>query len=162
MATKKTIAIIGATEKNGVEITRQFAGKDYRLLLISKDKKQLSALLKDLSTRQSKADIESIDCVKDGCWEADVIILAVPLCDEKEAAERMREVATQKIVVLVSDNEEELKMLQQILPHSKLVKVYGDFAAKEIFIEGNNQEVNEEISDIFHQADYNITINQQL
>jgi hypothetical protein len=161
MATKKTIAIIGATEKNGRQITSQFAQKDYRLLLISNDTDQLSVLSKSLTTTQLIAEIEPIACVKDGCWEADIIILAVPLCDEKEAAERMREVATQKIVALVSENEAELKTLQQLLPHSKLVKISGDFPSKEISIVGNNQEAKEEISDIFQNAGYKITIKQQ-
>ncbi|MEP6626847.1 MAG: NAD(P)-binding domain-containing protein [Ginsengibacter sp.] len=160
MAIKKTIAIVGATEKNGVEITHQFAQHDYRLLLISNDPAKLDLLTKALSEENFKAEIKSISCVKDGCWEADIIVLAVPLCEEKEVAERMKEVATQKTVVLVSENTDELASLQQILPYSKLVRVSGDFQTKEISAEVQDVDADEEILNILKDAGFKISINK--
>ena len=160
MAIKKTIAIVGATEIKGVEITHQFAQHDYRLLLISNDPAKLDLLTKALSEENFKAEIESIACVKDGCWEADIIILAVPLCEEKEAAERMKEVATQKTVVLVSENADELASLQHILPYSKLVRVSGDFHTKEISAGLQDGDADEEILDILQDAGFKISINK--
>jgi predicted dinucleotide-binding enzyme len=160
MAIKKTIAIVGATEKNGVEITHQFAQHDYRLLLISNDSTKLDLLTKALSEGNFKAEIESIACVKDGCWEADIIILAVPLCEEKEAAERMKEVATQKTVVLVSENTDELESLQHILPYSKLIRVSGDFQSKEITDEVQDGDADAEILNILQDAGFKISIDK--
>ena len=156
MSVKKTIAIVGATEKNGTEITTRFAQTDYRLLLVSNDINKLTQLSKNISENKPKAEIDSIECVKDGCWEADIIILAVPSHEEKIVAEMMKEVATQKIVVSMSCQESQNIELQHLLPYSKLVKISGISQSKDISIEGNDEEANEEISNIFQNAGYHI------
>jgi len=150
MAVKKTIAIVGATEKAGVEIVNRFSGMPYRLLLVSNYAEQLSQLAIDISQKNPAAEIDTIECVKDGCWEADIIILAVPQCEEKQAAEMMKDVATQKIVVAVSNTE-----VENVLPYCKVVKI--SLAAKnEIILSGNNLAANEEIAKIFNQAGYHV------
>lgn len=125
----------------------------YRLLLVSNNAEQLSQLTKNISQQNPTAEIDTIECVKEGCWEADIIILAVPGCEEEHAAEMMKEVATQKIVVVLSNAG-----IEKVLPYSKVVSV-SDILANEIFISGNNETVNEEISGIFNQAGYHVTIN---
>ena len=154
MSVKKTIAIVGATEKTGREIASQFMQADYRLLLVSNNKDQLDYLSKSIKDKKPKAEIDSIDCVKDGCWEADIIILAIPFHEEEMVAEMMKEVATQKIVVSLSDDENTNGTLQQLLPYSRLVKVSGSINSKNIFISGDDEEANEEVSTIFKQAGY--------
>ncbi len=150
MAVRKTIAIVGATEKAGVEIVERFSGMPYRLLLVSNNAEQLSQLATDISRKNRNAEIDTLECVKDGCWEADIIILAVPACEEKQAAEMMKEVATQKIVVVVSNTE-----VEHFLPYCKVVKI--SFAAKnKMILSGNNLTANEEISKIFNQAGYQV------
>ncbi|HJY21890.1 MAG TPA: hypothetical protein VJ279_03335, partial [Hanamia sp.] len=87
-------------------------------------------------------------------WEADIIILAIPFHEEEMVAEMMKEVATQKIVVSLSDDENTNGTLQQLLPYSRLVKVSGSINSKNIFISGDDEEANEEVSTIFKQAGY--------
>jgi len=152
MAVKKTIAIVGATEKAGIEIANEFASEDYRLLLVSDNMEKLSDVTEKLSQKKPAAEIESIECVKDGCWEADIIVLAVAASEEKMVAEMMKEVATQKIVVVLSNAG-----VEQILPYSKIVMVSNISASNEIIISGNDKAVNEEISKIFNQAGYQVT-----
>ena len=154
MSVKKTIAIVGATEKTGREIAGHFMQADYRLLLVSNNKDQLDYLSKSIKDKKPKAEIDSIDCVKDGCWEADIIILTLPFHEEKIVAEMMKEVATQKIVVSISDDENINGTLQQLLPYSRLVKVSGILNAKKLLISGDDEEANEEVSTIFKQAGY--------
>lgn len=158
MSVKKTIAIVGATEKTGKIIAEKFSSLPYRLLLISNDSNELQKLSQDISGKRSVAEIDTIGCVKDGCWEADIIILAVRHCDENEAVEKMKEVATQKIVAEVSNKNDPAKDLQKMLPYSKLVKVSGDFDSEEIYISGEDEAVNEEISSIFNQAGFHSAI----
>lgn len=158
MAHKKSIAIIGATEKNGQEIATQLSQREYVLLLISNDKEALDHLSEKMKARPSKAEIYFIECVKDGCWEADIIVLAVPHNEEKMVAKLMKEVATQKIVVDFSDEENAGEGLNSILPYSKLVKVSGNFSTKEIVIRGDDEAVNEEISEILILAGYRVAI----
>lgn len=158
MSVRKSIAIVGATEKIGEEIATQFMNSNYSLLLISNNKDRLNYLAKKMADKKSKAEINFIECVKDGCWEADIIILAVPHDEEKKVAEIMKEVATQKIVVDISNEENACMKLQEILPYSKLVRVSGDFHLKKIIIKGDNETVNEEIREIFNQAGYHSVI----
>lgn len=154
MAVKKIIAIVGATEKTGAEIAKKFSCMPYRLLLVSNHEEQLSQLFQEISKQNPTAEIDTIGCVKDGCWEADIIILAVPQCEEKHIAEMMKEVATQKIVVALSNAE-----VEQVLPYSKVVTVSGILEHNEIFISGDDEAVNEEIVKIFNQGGYDITVN---
>ncbi|MEO8821464.1 MAG: NAD(P)-binding domain-containing protein [Ginsengibacter sp.] len=150
MALKKTLAIVGATEKNGRILVNQFACMPYRLLLVSNKLGELQQLSNDISKKYQEADLESLECVKDGCWEADIIVLAVPVEDIQKVAEVIKEVATQKIVVEISDQEQDINELKKILPNSKLVRILGNLQSKEIVIKGDNEIVNEEIMKIFN------------
>ena len=155
MGVKKAIAIVGATETAGRVIVNQFASMPYRLLLISHQPEKLNELTEKINKQYPGAEIESLECVKDGCWEADIIIIAVEAAEEKKVAELIKEVATQKIVLVVSQNENECKELEKVLPYSKIVKAFINQEKKEIFLSGSCETVNEEISKIFIQAGYN-------
>jgi predicted dinucleotide-binding enzyme len=134
MATPITIAIIGATGTMGSAITRSLNRSPYRLLLIAGNKEKLQRLLEEAG-KDSKADIEAIHCTVDACWEADMIIAAVPYLAEKKVAEKIRQVATGKIVISISNPADEVSFngsnisaaeeLQELLPHSKVVKAFN-------------------------------------
>ncbi len=156
MAIKKTIAIVGATGKLGRAIVNKFAFTPYRLLLVSPKINELEKLIATLNQQATVAEIEPIECVKDSCWEADIITIAVAPSEEKEVAELMKEVATQKIVVVVSENENQCKELENILPYSNIVKAIINSETNQVFLKGNNKTVNEEISTIFILAGYRI------
>ena len=85
-------------------------------------------------------------------------MLAVPCAEKKGVAELMHEVATQKIVVVFSNEERDAEELSKFLPYSKLVRVSGDIHTKSIIINGNDEAVNEEISEIFNEAGYHVSI----
>lgn len=154
---KKSIAIVGATEENGRSIAMKFASLPYRLLLVSTDFDEANHLRNDISPGMPETELEFLDCAKEGCWEADIIILAVPYERIGQVAERIKEVATQKIVVEVCNDNDISKKLIKILPYSKLVKVTGDLHSK-IKISGDDKAVNEEISEIFNLAGFQMAI----
>jgi predicted amino acid dehydrogenase len=158
MANKKTIAIVGATGNTGRAIVNQLASVPYRLLLFSNKSGELYQFTKDISKKYPGADVESIECVKDGCWEADIIVIAVADGEEKEVAILMKDVATQKIVVAVAQKENDCEELQKFLPYSKVLKAYINAETNEVLLSGKSETVNEEILDIFSQAGYNTTI----
>jgi predicted dinucleotide-binding enzyme len=162
MSVKKTIAIVGATENKGAEFANKLAGKGFRLLLISNDSEKLSHLSESIAADKPNAEVDTLECVKDGCWEADVIILSVACSEEKAVAGIIKEVATQKIVAIVSDERNLPEELQHILPYSRLVKVSFGSYLKEMIISGNNDDANEEIAEIFNQAGYHSIIAQSL
>lgn len=180
MKTKETIAIIGATGNMGSAIARNLAKHNYRLILMSRNAEELSELKDSLSTMNTKAMIDTNDCVKDVSWEADIIILASPYEGEKEIAEKIREVATGKIVISISNplnaNYSDLvtssdtsaaEELQKLLPNSKVVKAFNttfaaDFSSPVIdgkisdaFIAANNGNALEVVASIVAAAGFN-------
>jgi len=173
MATKKTIAVIGATGDMGCAFVKALSNSNYRLLLMSRDKNKVRKLSASLKEKNPVADVEVVECEREACWEADIVLMAVPYEAEKEVAEKIREVTTQKIVIDVSNplNEKYDRLitapgtsaaeeLQKELPNSKVVKAFNtnfstDFTpaikeSKQIktFIAGDDQEAVQTVSEM--------------
>ena len=180
MQTKQTIAIIGATGNMGSAIAKSLAKGNYRLLLFGKDGTQLSKLEKEIKQVQGNADAETIDCSYTAGWEADIIISALPYAAEKEMADKIREVANQKIVISIANPLNETydglvtepdtsaaEQLQKLLPYSKVVKAFNttfaaDFSQPVIdgkqvdaFIAGNDTEAMDTVSELVKTAGFN-------
>ncbi len=148
---------MGATEETGTGVVKHFASIPYRLLLVSENEDKLEKLTDKLMKVDAVAEIETLICVKDSCWEADIIIIAVSPEEEIKVAELMKEVATQKIVVVVLENENDFVNLESVLPYSKVVKASINAETNKVTVNGNCETVNEEIMQIFDQAGYHIT-----
>ncbi len=151
MASKISIALIGATEKKGIEIYHRIANNNSRFLLVSGETEKLETLVKEYSISHPHTVTEITHCVKNSCWEADIIIIAVCVSDEEETLRYMKEVCTQKIVVTLLEKTERVTDLYQKLPFSKLVNV-DLIHTEEIFIEGKDEEAVNEIRTIFSPA----------
>ena len=183
MTMKKSIAIIGATGSMGSAIARTLAKGNYRLLLFSGNTSGVNRLAKEIQQETPSAEIECVECPFHASWEADIIIPTVPFGAEKEVAASIREVATQKIVVSISNplNEKAdglttgpdtsaAEELQKLLPDSKVVKAFNTtFAAgftqpviegrqADAFIAGNDDEAVETVSEIVKTAGFNPVI----
>ena len=173
MATKKTIAIIGATEKSGLMLSKKLAGSLYRLLLFSNEKDKLDTLQDEIKRLVPTADIDSSDCPVEASWEADIVIAASTLLEEKELVEKIRQVTTQKIVICILNQFNHRGQpaakniypiisedLQKRLPDSKLVPIYftvnnrGSTQTKSednhnhVFITGNDKESLQTVSEL--------------
>ena len=180
MAINKTIAIIGASGNMGSAIAKSLAASSYRLLLFGKEEKKLRSIYKEIKAANKSADAEIIGCAANASWEADIIIAAVPFAAEKELAEKIKQVATGKIVISISNplndtysglvtdgNTSSAEELQKLLPHSKVIKAFnttfaGDFSQPVIdgktvdaFIAGNDEEALETVSDVVRSAGFN-------
>ena len=181
--TKQAIAIIGAGGNMGTAIAKSIAGGNYRLLLFDRDPGQLGSLTEEIYQAQPGADLEPMDCAHDCSWEADIIVLAVPHGAEKEVADKIRDVATQKIVISIANPVDEdftklttdpdssaAEELQQWLPHSKVVKAFNTtFAADfeqpvidgkqtDAFIAGNDKEALQSVTELVESAGFNPVI----
>ena len=137
---------------------KKLASRPYRLLLISDEATELEQLRNNITAKHSNSDFEILDCVKDGCWEADIIILAVLPEKMLQVAAKIKEVATQKIVIEIRSDENNSTELKKILPYSKLVSVSG-FGSPEITINGEHKAVNEEIKQIFMSDAFSVANN---
>ena len=105
---KKTIAIIGAGVEIGAAIADKLSEGNYRLLLVSNEINHKSQIVQNIKQNNLNAEVEIVDCAKEGCWEADIIVLAIPYHELKEVIEKINEVVTQKIVLIISNENERL------------------------------------------------------
>jgi 8-hydroxy-5-deazaflavin:NADPH oxidoreductase len=179
MPTKRTIAIIGASGNMGSAIAKNLAAT-YRLLLFANQRGKVQQLINEIRKANPSADVDSMNCPFDASWEADIIIPAVHYKIEKEVAEKIKSVATQKIVVSISNPIREkydglvtlpgisaAEELQTYLPDSKVVKAFntvfaGDFSDTiidgkqvDVFIAGNEEEALKTTSEIVAAAGFN-------
>lgn len=178
--TKQTIAIIGASGSMGFAIAKSIAGGNYRLLLFDRTFEQLGPLKKEILQDHPQADVELMNCPHESSWEADIIILAVPHAAEQELADKIRDVATQKIVVSIANpidgdfsqlttdpGTSAAEELQQWLPNSKVVKAFNTtFAADfdhpvidgkrvDAFIAGDDEEAIQITAELVEKAGFN-------
>jgi 8-hydroxy-5-deazaflavin:NADPH oxidoreductase len=182
MATKKTIAIIGASGSMGSAIAKSLAKGNYRLLLITHHHDKGEQIINEIKSINPSADVHSMACPFDASWEADIIIPAVAYKVEKEVAEKIREVATQKIVVSISnplnennglktgESKSAAEELQNHLPHSKVIKAFNtvfanDFAQPviderqvDVFLAGEDEEALDIVSEMVAEAGFNPVI----
>lgn len=180
MHLKQTIAVIGATGNMGKAISKTISKTNFRLLISSRDFIKTKLLADEILSENNSANIEAIDCSINASWEADIIILAVPFQEEKGIADRIKNVANQKIVISISNpindsytglltapNSSTAEELQQQLPHSKIIKAFNsNFAADfynpiindlqvDSFIAGNNLEALQEVADLVSAIGFN-------
>jgi NADPH-dependent F420 reductase len=167
----------------GTAIAKSLSKGNYRLLLFASDKNKLKDRQKEIIATTPGADVEPISCSYTASWEADVIIVAVPFATEKEVADKIRDVANQKIVISIANPLNETydalvtapdtsaaEELQKLLPNSKVVKAFNTtFAADfvqpvidgkrvDAFIAGNDNDALEVVSEIVQTAGFNPVI----
>jgi 8-hydroxy-5-deazaflavin:NADPH oxidoreductase len=183
MRTKQTIAVIGANRNMGSDISRSLSRGNYKLLLFANEPDQLKDLVQEIVSTNASADVEAIDCSVNASWEADIIILDIPNHTEKSIAEKIREVANQKIIISLSNSLHDTdnsitivkdtsaaEKLQHFLPNSKVVKVFNTSFAHGIsskstddkkivdLIAGNDTEALETVFGLLSIAGYNPVI----
>jgi 8-hydroxy-5-deazaflavin:NADPH oxidoreductase len=182
MKTKQAIALIGASGEMGSAIAKSISKGNYRILLHSSDPLKIQPLVNDIKSSDPLADVEAVDYSTEACWEADIIIIAVPYASEKKVAESIKTVVNQKIVISVSNPVNEsfdglmtrdisaAEELQKILPYAKVVKAFnttlsGDFKQPVIngqqvdcFIAGNDEDALQTVYDLVKTAGFNPVI----
>lgn len=183
MKTKQTIAIIGATGNMGSAIAKSLSKGNYRLLLFANDQEKVLDLAGQIRSENTSADIEELACPVQASWEADIIIAAVPYQAEKEVADKIREMANQKIVISIANplndsfdglvtapDTSAAEELQKLLPNSKIVKAFNttfaaDFSSPVIdgktadaFIAGDDEEAVQIVSELVLTAGFNPVI----
>ncbi len=183
MKTRQTIAVIGASGNMGAAISKSLSKGNYRLVLYSVQPGKVQSVINNIKSDNPTADVESIDCTTQAGWEADIIIAAVPYKAEKEVAEKIREVANQKIVIsianpfndaftnlLTAPDTSAAEELQKLLPNSKVIKAFSttfaaNFAAPAIygkqadaFIAGNDDDALQTVAELVSTAGFNPVI----
>ncbi len=177
---KTTIAIIGASGSMGSALARNISRANYRVLLFDKNRTELESLLQSIKSAMPKADVEIMDCARESGWEADIIIPAVWYQSQAEVAEKIREVAANKIVVSIANplndtydglltgpSTSAAEELAKLLPNAKIVKAFNttfaaDFATPSLdgktvdsFIAGDDDEAVQTVSNLVKAVGFN-------
>ena len=132
MTHKYTVAIIGALGSLGILIAKDLS-EYYRLLLMDDDQSGLNALQSELLELNSSNEVDVLDCCKDASWEADIIVIAVSVDKQSEIGIKIKEVATQKVVISISPQIIPELDLQTLLPHSKVISFFIGADHKQIY-----------------------------
>ena len=135
---QKTMAILGDTRRFSHILMEFLVMLDLRLLFVSEDEAKNEKVKKQLELLKATAEIEFISCEREGCWEADIILLTRPENISSALVEKIKGVATQKIVLVVSkDIKQPYKPeLEKLLPYSKVLEIVFDPWKKEFSISG--------------------------
>lgn len=135
-----TVAIIGAADGVGARLAKGIAKGPYRILLIDETPATLPFLAEEIFAAGSTAMPEILRCCKDASWEADIIVMAIDDCRCKEVAVQIREVATQKPVIVFKSLQKEEACVQQMLPFSKVTTVtFNDEDNGNVWLSGTDE-----------------------
>ncbi|GAB3917817.1 NADP oxidoreductase [Larkinella terrae] len=156
---KPTIVLlgIGSPEK---ELVTQLASGPFRLLLFDREPAKAQALFNRILRNTPTADMEVIDCPVNATWEADMILVGESDQPVNELADRIRDVATGKIVIRFSDflNQTTGDDWQNELPNSKVVNVINSFSDEnpaDVLIAGVHPAALNTVFSLFQTAGFN-------
>jgi 8-hydroxy-5-deazaflavin:NADPH oxidoreductase len=180
MFTKQVVAVIGASGNMGSAIAKNLSKGNYRILLHSSKTNKVQSLINEIKVVNPFADIEIVDDYVELCWEADIIIAAVPFGVEKEVAENIRKVVNQKVVISISNplndtytglitapGTSAAEELQKKLPQAKVIKAFNTTFAEDFyqpainglqvdcFVAGNDEEALHVVFDLVKTAGFN-------
>lgn len=164
MKVKETIAFIGAATETSDDLIRKLASVDYPLVLVAKDDNQYPALSAQILRELPNADVEVVDCAREGCWEADIIVLITTSKTDEELLEKIKEVANQKVMAFFSGSEEsgafatgDIETCSRLLPNTAVVKVMAHPASREMQIAGAEKAIAA-IVPIFGEAGFKTSL----
>lgn len=160
MHTKRTIALIGDDEL-AKELATALAKGNNRILLFSHSFETAKSIATSVQEKNTLADIEALPCSYNASWEADIIIACVPFDELKKLAFYIKDVATQKIFVVATLEEESnvfhTTEVQYILTHTKIVKASFSIQKGEVVFHAsaNKQEELSIVNELLLKQEYN-------
>ena len=163
MEVQETIAFIGGAGKNCPVLMKRMAQGKLRLLFLYNEEEKIQDFVEQLKSEQDRdADIEVVNCVTTSCWEADIIAFVDPEAIEADVLEKIKTVATQKIVLLINTEHGEkttsysckMEDLKRDLPYSKIVVVKVDSATMKAELSGTDEEALDTVFQVLKKAGY--------
>lgn len=156
MSNRRTFAVLGVSETNSIFLAKQIA-KTNPVLLFDHDAVVLNTVYSQILLEYPNAKAEIMICPTNASWEADVIILSNAGTTDVNLIEKIRNVATGKIVLFLenkknmntSGNTDE--KLQHLFPFSKVVQSFesADNSNDSVLLEGKDEEALKTILTLF-------------
>lgn len=117
----KTIAILGEYDQQLIPLLRGLAEHNLQLLFVSHSNEKNVELIEQFDKFESDSELEIYGCEKDGCWEADIIIVYKPQETLINIIQKIKEVSTQKTVLVIQPSIE--FNFKELLPHSRVIEL---------------------------------------
>jgi hypothetical protein len=165
----RTIAVIGASEERNFSILKELSER-YHLLLFDNNKQALTDIHESLVAQNRHGEIEKMDCALSASWEADIIILSGFCVNDAVVVEKIKEVATAKIIIIMENDDDFTKSINRqvsfdlIFPHSKIVEIINvsadDNAEKEFLLEGHHSKALDTVAGIFDRCGFTTFVSQ--
>jgi hypothetical protein len=165
----RTIAVIGASEERNFPILKELSER-YHLLLFDKNENALLEIRERLVAQNRHGYIEKMNCAVNASWEADIIILSGLYVNDEDVVEKIKEVATAKIIIIMENEDDFTKSISRqlsfdlIFPHSKIVEIINvstdKMAEKEFLLEGHNSKALDTVSGIFDRCGFTTFVSQ--
>ncbi len=161
MAVEETIAVVGFRSNNPSIFLENLKNQDVRLLIIPAGEGEKVSLNKQFENNSTKAEIEVLDCAKDGCWEADIIAFLNPVDLEESLLDRIKEVAIQKPVLYIfeeasAETEVKAEKLQEKLSNSIILKVKIDSEKESAIVSGTDSQYIKQVSAMLRKAGFSV------
>jgi hypothetical protein len=147
MSNRRTFAVLGVSETNSIFLAKQIA-KTNPVLLFDHDAVVLNTVYSQILLEYPNAKAEIMICPTNASWEADVIILSNAGTTDVNLIEKIRNVATGKIVLFL-ENKKNMntsgntdKKLQHLFPFSKVVQSFelADNSNDSVLLKGKDEE----------------------
>jgi ketopantoate reductase len=154
MSNRRTFAVLGVSETNSIFLAKQIA-KTNPVLLFDHDAVVLNTVYSQILLEYPNAKAEIMICPTNASWEADVIILSNAAATDGNLIEKIRNVATGKIVLFLENKkntgENSSEKLQDLFPFSKVVQSFesADNSNDSLFLNGNDNEAVKTILTLF-------------
>lgn len=156
MSNRRTFAVLGVSEINSIFLAKQIA-KTNSVLLFDCDVVVLNIVYSQILSEYPNANAEMMICPTNASWEADVIILSNAAAIDVNLIEKIRNVATGKIVIFLENKkntinfESTLDKLQYLFPFSRVVQSFEsmDEIEDSVLLKGNDDEALKTILMLF-------------
>lgn len=161
MSSSKTIAFTGKFTATSQRLLLQLGNAGFRLLVLLEEE-EYKQLQEALIAELPELEMEHINCIKDSCWEADLIIMHGRVFENSGVINTMKEVATQKPVLyieeekLIENTTSTMNLLNNLLPHSHIYLIKLAAIDKEATILSTNLNENHEVTALFLKMGYTI------
>ncbi len=130
MSNRTTFAVLGVSETKSIFLAKQIA-KTNTVLLFDQNTATLLEVYTEIISENPKANAEMMICPTNASWEADVILLSNDTATNAALLEKIKKVATGKIIITLGNEIEGISSasifdeLQHLFPFSKVVQSIG-------------------------------------
>ena len=156
MSNRRTFAVLGVSEIKSIFLAKQIS-KTNPVLLFDNDAVVLNTVYSQILSEHPNANAEMMICPTNASWEADVIILSNAAASDSSLIEKIRNVATGKIVLFLENKKNtnisgnSVEKWQHLFPYSKVVQSFesADNSNDSFFLNGNDKEAVKTILTLF-------------